>query len=391
MRIFLISLVLVFTACKEATVEGDFHYVYLNWNAEDTSSTIQINVATTKEFPNWNLLVKETKSQIVIYDKTEKSNTNKYLKGAHYLHIPLADLKANTSYEFQLSSVDYQGPVYKFKTLPKKLDRPLRFIVGGDTGHGEKFGRLAELSKTYDFDFAVFGGDIAYADGDVTKYKNWVDWLEKWTKASNHKGYLKPFIVAIGNHETNYVNFFNGRRARAPFFYGLFAQDQNTFFRRNIAGQNFIILDTGHIATYGSQKEWLAENLNKEKNWHQFTFYHIPFFPAHRSFDGQARIGRDAWMNIMESGGVDISFEHHDHVLKRTYPLKDKQVNLEDGIIYLGDGAMGKSTRELNNEWYLEHSQSENHFWMVDMSVEKLDVQAIGFGGQVLDQFQIKN
>lgn len=386
-NLWMLLFLLVLVACKGVENTEKFHFVFLNWAESSTATSMQVNVATSKDFENWQLHVREEgKGHFIGHDLVVKEHDQ--LKKSFNIHYNLQNLKPDTWYDFFLTADTFEGKIYRFKTLPENLEE-IRFVVGGDTGAGSKFNRMSEIASTYEFDLAVFGGDIAYADGDVKNYKRWIDWMSIWTKASTKGNQLIPFIIAIGNHETNY-NFLNSKEDRAPFYFSWFNQDEDAHFVRDVAGQKFIILDTGHISSYSSQKEFLRNSLSKNKDQFQFTFYHIPFFPGHRSPNGQARAGRDAWMSIMEEFEVDVSFEHHDHVMKRTFPLKDMQVVNDKGIIYLGDGAMGKSTRELNHEWYLERATSENHFWYVIMKKNKAKFQAIGMDNQPLDEFEIR-
>ena len=386
-RVLLLLLIFSLSACKDVTVKENFHFVYLNWASVDTSSTMQVNVATTKKVKNWQLHVRE-EGRGHFVGTPVKLQSNKHLKNAFYIHHELVHLKPGKEYEFFFTADEYTGPVYKFRSIRKNQEE-IRFIVGGDTGAGKRFAKMSEIAHQYDFDFAIFGGDIAYANGDLENYKSWVKWLEIWTKASTKGNRLLPFIVAIGNHEINYLHYFGSKLAKAPFYFGLFQQDKRSYFLREIAGQRFLILDTGHATSYSSQKEFIQENLVNNEEQFQFAFYHIPFFPGHRSFKGQASQGRKAWMNLFEEKNLDIAFEHHDHVLKRTYPLRNLEVSNENGIVYLGDGAMGKGTRDLNNEWYLERAQSENHFWYVELQRKRAKFSAIGLENQVLDQFEL--
>lgn len=377
---------LTIVSCKSVTNTETFHFVFLNWNKADTATTMQINVVTSKEASDWQLHLRENGRGHFVGHKLI-ANEHKQLKKAYTIHHGLENLKPGKEYEFFITKDGVEGKTYSFKTIPKDKES-VKFIVGGDTGAGKKFKKMSEIASTYEFDLAVFGGDIAYANGEPKNYKKWIKWLNSWTKASTKGSHLIPFIVAIGNHETNYYNFLGSKNDKAPFYFRLFAQGPKAHFVREIAGQKFVILDTGHITSYNKQKPFLEENLVKDDKQFQFTFYHIPFFPGHRSFGGAASKGRNAWMSIMEEKGVDVSFEHHDHVLKRTFPLKELRVDNEDGIIYLGDGAMGKSTRELNDEWYMEHAESINHFWYVDMKKDRANFKAIGMENQILDEFE---
>ena len=49
-------------------------------------------------------------------------------------------------------------------------------------------------------DFALLGGDLAYANGQ--DWKRWLDWIEEYADhARIADGLSIPFVVAIGNHE----------------------------------------------------------------------------------------------------------------------------------------------------------------------------------------------
>lgn len=59
------------------------------------------------------------------------------------------------------------------------------------------------------------------------------------------------------------------------------------------------------------------------------------------------------------------AFENHDHVYKRTYPLKNNQV-VADGTIYLGDGAWGVLPHYADpSRWYLEKAVSGTNYYLL--------------------------
>ena len=83
--------------------------------------------------------------------------------------------------------------------------------------------------------------------------------------------------------------------------------------------------------------------------------------------------------------------EHHDHVLKRTKPLKGGKV-AEAGTVFIGDGCFGRGAREIDPEprWYNEIEGSIPHFWVVDVADSGLDFRAIDHEGGTRDQFSLR-
>ncbi len=85
-----------------------------------------------------------------------------------------------------------------------------------------------------------------------------------------------------------------------------------------------------------------------------------------------------------------IAFEHHDHTVKRTFPLRNGE-KADGGTVYLGDGCMGVGPREIQNAgaWYLEKASSTAHFWVVDIADGKIACRAVDKDGREFDNFTL--
>ena len=92
---------------------------------------------------------------------------------------------------------------------------------------------------------------------------------------------------------------------------------------------------------------------------------------------------------MFEDDGVDVAFEHHDHALKRTHPIKKEKID-KKGVLYIGDGCMGKDPRSVRNEWYLAKAKDIEHFWLGKIRKDQMKLQAIGVHGEVLDEVIVK-
>jgi hypothetical protein len=208
-------------------------------------------------------------------------------------------------------------------------------------------------------------------------------------------GRMVPIVTAIGNHETNRYESDN-LELRAPWYIGLFGrQGDNVYYTRQIGDlAAFIILDSGHLVPHdGAQTEWLKTQLENYKDIkYKFAVYHVPLYPTHRPFDGAGSVlGRTHWGPLFDQYGLTVAFENHDHVFKRTKPLKGNQI-AEGGTVYVGDGCFGRGPRTIDPQprWYNEKEKSFAHFWLVDVSPSGLQFKAIDDKGTTIDQFSLK-
>jgi len=204
-------------------------------------------------------------------------------------------------------------------------------------------------------------------------------------------GDMLPLVLAIGNHETNKHSKSRLLR-RAPFYFALFPQTSlKTNFLRSLGSHSKIfVLDSGHISSHSDQVNWLEQNLKAHapvKN--KLAMYHAPLYPSHRDFDGYwSKEGRKYWQPLFDKYNLSLSFENHDHILKRTYKIKNNKKD-SSGTVYIGDGCWGTSPRKARNRWYLQTSESRMHVWRVELSKYGIKGKAIGEGGRVLDEFSL--
>ena len=102
--------------------------------------------------------------------------------------MELDDLQPNTDYEFQIAE---QGNIYKFRTLPQTLARPVHIVMGGDAYFSfDLFHAMNTQIAALAPDFVVVGGDIAYSNGLGSffmgqKYalNRWLTFFKEWHKS----------------------------------------------------------------------------------------------------------------------------------------------------------------------------------------------------------------
>jgi acid phosphatase type 7 len=313
-------------------------------------------------------------------------------------------LHPDTSYDFRPAGA---SRVFRFRTMPEDLSRPVLIAAGGDTRHSqEMMERTARQVATHDVDFIMIGGDLAYADGNLENVERWHEWFDAYMNTLvREDGRVIPMVVGMGNHETRRSFVHNDedftetnawRESVAPFFYSFFAFPGHPGYGALHFGDylSVLSLDSDHTNRIdGPQLEWLEEVLfERSTTRHIFPFYHVPAYPSVRRFDGSvsARV-RDHWVPLFERAGVRLAFENHDHAYKRTFPIREGAVH-EDGIVYVGDGAWGVGVREIGREhdepaWYLEEAASARHFILVRLYGDELSFETIDEDGNVIDRW----
>lgn len=53
------------------------------------------------------------------------------------------------------------------------------------------------------------------------------------------------------------------------------------------------------------------------------------------------------WGSIFDQYKLNAAFENHNHFIKLTKPLNNNEPVTEEGVLYLGDGAIGADLRGL--------------------------------------------
>ncbi len=335
-------------------------------------------------------------------------------RSIHRVH--LVGLQPDREYSFRVGEFER---VYKFRTMPERLTRPVIFAVGGDTDH-EIGGRSYQMNKVvmqYDLDFITWGGDLAYADGGdpnrggAARWYGWFDIIRNTLIYED--GRVVPIVVGIGNHElkryvggSNWYHFdensgspfeptYEWRMANAPFFFQLFAFPGHPGYGVLDFGNymSLIILDTNHANKIeGAQTEWLEKVLKERYERgvpHVFPNYHVPAFPSNRSpNDRTEKEVRETWVPLFEEYGVRVAFENHDHTYKRTHPIRNGEMS-EDGIVYIGDGNWGRSPRSgrRKDEWYIKKFASVNNGVVVALDGDTQHYIMHSNDGEVIDSY----
>ncbi|WP_131781505.1 purple acid phosphatase family protein [Legionella gresilensis] len=370
--------------------------VYLTWQS-DPHTTMTINWIT-KTNDNNDALQYRPSATAAWIPVNGNHNVLPVDKSYQVHRVSLNGLKPGATYEFSLKTDNNQ--IYTFKTMSETFDKPVRFVLGGDTygddNRDENFAAMNTRAASYDPLCAFLGGDLSYAGNLKSEFKYWIKWFNIWWKTMRGpNARLIPIVPAIGNHEVEggegqpvnklvYYNFFPTTNPKDKTYYAL------KFGKEML----MVMLDADNVSDItGSQSKWLnavlAENQSRP---HLFALYHQGAYPSVRSFNrSKAKEIRKSWGTLFEKYGLDIAFEHHDHAYKRTYPLYQGEVSHSKGVVYVGDGAWGVAPRKVQNGHRPEFvkTDSTRHFMLMEIQGRSRKIFAIKSDGTIVDQWEM--
>jgi hypothetical protein len=315
-------------------------------------------------------------------------------------------LRPASTYELRVGG----SRIYRYRTMPSRLTartRPVRFATGGDTQAGEtQFGPMNRIAAARDVDFVLFGGDLAYSNGDPRLVAREEAWYETVTRTLvTAEGRLVPVIAAIGNHEVfssrdssdstrRMIRETGVKLGDSPYYSALHAHARDRRHHVIDVGNylSLVLLNTGHTAPIdGAQTDWLREVLARRAAVpHVFPVYHVPGYPSVRLYEASNSTAvRTHWAPLFERHGLRVAFENHDHAYKRTYPMKGGQRD-STGVVYIGDGAWGAAPRVIGRDrkepvTYLEKAISANHGIFVTLEGRTARLVAVDTSGATID------
>lgn len=312
-----------------------------------------------------------------------------------FYQVSINDLAPEALYELRLEGVDQP---FKWRTLPAKLSRSIKFIVGGDIYHDgiKNVEEMNQVAAKLNPDFALLGGDIAYTSPKLAflgeDEERWIDFLRAYTRTMvKEDGTLIPLMAAVGNHDV--LGRFDASAEKAKLFYRLFIPEGVSYRVLDVANHfSIIFLDTDHTFAVNKQVPFLEETLkNRESMPVKFALYHVPAYPSVRAFHNarSARVRR-YFVPLFEKYHLTAAFENHDHAYKRTSLIREGKVNPE-GVLYLGDGSWGveapRQPRTPKQSWYIAKSAKVQQVLLVTVNQEGNVYESYDFKGGLVDRY----
>jgi acid phosphatase type 7 len=381
------AVLLLLVACNSRTAEPEIVTepagMILTWQ-QDPTTTMTID---------WHTVYGDEADPTLHYKHEDSDQWHQITAGQ--LEYPFSDrtihraeitgLRPGQTYQFRTGEFTR---VYTFQTMPDNtIDAPVRFATGGDVRHNQEWmERTNRAVMEYEPDFIAWGGDLAYADGREDRVYRWYEFFDAvMNTLITDDGRVIPIIAAIGNHEgpgythrmpDDYEETDEWRARKYPYFFQLFAMPgQPGYNVLDFADyMSFILLDSKHANDPGGvQADWLDRVLEERTEIaHIFPLYHVPGIASVKGLNyriEQIEV-REYFFPRFEEHGIRVAFENHDHAYKRTPPMRNMEVVDEgEGVVYIGDGAWGVSTRD-----HVYHVPPE-HIDEYDFDRESRDVQ----------------
>ena len=388
----LLLMMTALTLC--ASAQNGPRHTYLTWQG-DTSTTMTVIFQTLTPLNDGVVYYgPDSASKVQDYESTCQARATKFPGLNRWVHFAqLTNLEPGATYHFRAGSPKIGfGKERKFRTIPSKSEHT-RFVTGGDMWIEPATFELMRQAASQSPQFALVGGDIAYADGRTSHVNFWDKWFDGWDDFMvTPSGHTIPMVLAIGNHEVQ--GGFGASPDAAPYYYNFFKQDKMGYFSRQFGDDIIVyVLDSGHTNPQGgAQAKWLNEEMNRTKNIeNRFALYHVPCYPSYPGvFNGPYESGgRKHWVPLFDRYKLNAAFENHYHTFKRTKPLRNNQVD-PNGTVYLGDGCWGRPPRKIKTQksWYDEVLARKRHVWLVDVKGSTVLYRAMDPHGKIFDSYE---
>ncbi|MDO5505475.1 MAG: metallophosphoesterase family protein [Pseudoxanthomonas suwonensis] len=327
--------------------------------------------------------------------------------------VELTGLQPDTDYLFRVGDFTRER---RFRTMPSQIvTRPVRIALGGDVRGTEPAARVSRFAMQHDPDFVIWGGDLAYANGDEGNVSRWYELLDQTMHLLvTPDGRSVPVVMGIGNHEvrggyiTNndhdlrkalpaYTQTDASRAQVAPFYYALVSWPGQPGWGALDFGDylSLLLLDTDHSNPVdGEQTRWLQQALQQRigRVAHVLPIYHVGAYPSVRDWEGRVhqRV-RQHWSPLFDQFRVPMVFENHDHTYKRTWPIRGGKVDPR-GTVYMGDGAWGTGPRVIGRSheahaWYLDRVASQYHSIILTLQGNYQSLLVVNDEGTVIDEY----
>ncbi|HEX7449341.1 MAG TPA: metallophosphoesterase [Pirellulales bacterium] len=239
----------------------------------------------------------------------------------------------------------------------------------GDTQLGDEivdaaFRRLHEARV----DFVLHLGDI------VDNAASDEQWHAVLDKAGEYQLRLRP---VVGNHDR-----LPDDRGEARFRQ-FFPELPGTFYDFHYRGLHFLMLNSERsLAPWSEQGGFLAEKLEASREPTIVCLHRPVFTCGHRDWGNQAL--RRVWLHGRLTGSpTALVLAGHHHYYDRTRPL--------DGITYVtsGGGSRKLYPAETPDATTAMFRSGVNHYGIVDVFADRLEVRVLGLDGEPLDQFAV--
>ena len=266
---------------------------------------------------------------------------------------------------------------------------PVFFAAFGDLGRAtpEQIA-LASRIEAMAPDLAILTGDIIYESGEAANFTPQYFDIYQPTIARI------PFYTAMGNHD---LLTSNGQ----PYLDAFYLPTNSTtgterYYSFDHGDAHFVCLEVTveGAAPDAAMLAWLDLDLAASPKKWKFVFFHVPAYSNGGGHGGDATIAA-ALGPILESRGVDVVFQGHNHFYTRTYPIvggaptnvaSNPFFTNPSGPVWITTGGGGRSLHTLVAPTSIEaHSYSGHHVVEGFIFGDTLSLAAVTPADSILD------
>jgi 3',5'-cyclic AMP phosphodiesterase CpdA len=254
-------------------------------------------------------------------------------------------------------------------------DALFRFAAYGDTRDGH------DVHRKIVEDVLSFHPALVLQTGDLVHHGNAAD---EWQTFDDITGAMRrqvPYYPARGNHDVAREGYYE-QRVTQPVLSG-----NKLYYSFEKGNLHFVAIDTQQpVGPESEQGRWLAADLARARAAGRFI---IPFFHKAIFSIGPHAVEADVLAlkpilhPLFRRYGARLVFEGHDHIYYRT---------VRDGITYVVTGGGGAPLYDGQHpELGLPQDVFEkvNHFCMVDVYADRVEVTAYRSDLSKLDRFEV--
>jgi predicted phosphodiesterase len=303
--------------------------------------------------------VAEVKAKVLYGQKTttQKVSTDESLSLVHSLTV--SGLEANKLYWYRVIAGNDTTAAYEFWTAPVGVNTTFTLAAYGDTrtNHNAHVSVLRQMS--------LHQPRIILNSGDLVSRNTVANWDAYFADIcdSTHVGQTIPMYASPGNHESGQMYYDN------LFLPSNNPQKTEAYYSFDYGNIHIISVNTEIDYKKGSEQyQWLEQDLQSpaaQAATFKIVYWHRP--PYSSSNHGSDMPARTVFCPLMESHGVDIVFNGHDHAYERTKPI--------NGTTYIVTGGGGAPLYDFKteNDW-TAYKEKAYHFCklMVDNQVLRL-------------------
>ena len=307
----------------------------------------------------------------------------------HNFALPVGPGVDSATYTLQLGDQEFR---HEF-TYPDPAAETYSFVVLGDAQNPyspDRRTRVMNALAAHDPAFILQTGDINVGkklDDAANLFGE--DWRINFFDPMPELQARVPKYTVYGNHDDEV----EGQRAAfQTVFPGLpdngcyhFQHGPVAFFFLDIQNQIREFFDK-------EQDEWLRDAVSQypDATWRIAVFHVSPWSGGHRGERPWTVGQRERMLEVLQDVGVDLVFCGHDHNYQRIRPVTMEGSDKPPVQIVI-TGLAGPSYYDAEEKEYtVRVVNRKDHFCRVDVSPEKLTIQALTAEGEVLDAFEIR-